>query len=91
MSATVSTAATAVSSCVATTSAANRAPNQGILQHGNPAVWDQSNPITLFIIQAGIIIVICRLLHWPLKWLRQPRVISEVIGGIILGVSFRVS
>lgn len=37
--------------------------------------------------QAGIIIVFCRLLHWPLSKLRQPRVIAEVIGGILLGPS----
>lgn len=37
--------------------------------------------------QAGIIIIFCRLLHWPLSKLRQPRVIAEVIGGIILGPS----
>jgi Kef-type K+ transport system membrane component KefB len=45
------------------------------------------NPIFLFIIQAGIIIIFCRLLHYPLSLLRQPRVIAEVIGGIILGPS----
>lgn len=38
-------------------------------------------------IQAGIIIIFCRLLHWPLSKLRQPRVIAEVLGGIILGPS----
>jgi Kef-type K+ transport system membrane component KefB len=37
--------------------------------------------------QAGIIIIFCRLLHYPLSWLRQPRVIAEVIGGILLGPS----
>lgn len=41
----------------------------------------------LFIIQAGIIIIFCRLLHWPLGMIRQPRVIAEVIGGILLGPS----
>lgn len=45
------------------------------------------NPIILFIIQAGIIVVFCRLLHWPLSKIRQPRVIAEVIGGIFLGPS----
>lgn len=34
-----------------------------------------------------IIIVLCRLIHWPLSKLRQPRVIAEVIGGIVLGPS----
>jgi Kef-type K+ transport system membrane component KefB len=37
--------------------------------------------------QAVIIIVLCRLIHWPLSKLRQPRVIAEVIGGIVLGPS----
>ncbi len=37
--------------------------------------------------QAGIIIIFCRLLHLPLQKLRQPRVIAEVIGGILLGPS----
>lgn len=40
-----------------------------------------------FVLQAGIIIIFCRLLHYPLSKLRQPRVIAEVIGGIILGPS----
>jgi Kef-type K+ transport system membrane component KefB len=38
-------------------------------------------------LQAGIIIIFCRLLHYPLSLIRQPRVIAEVIGGIILGPS----
>ena len=29
----------------------------------------------------------CRLLHWPLSKIRQPRVIAEVIGGVLLGPS----
>lgn len=37
--------------------------------------------------QAGIIIIFCRLLHWPLSKIRQPRVIAEVIAGVILGPS----
>lgn len=31
--------------------------------------------------------MLSRLLHWPLSKIRQPRVIAEVIGGIILGPS----
>ncbi|KAI1816563.1 K+/H+ antiporter 1 [Poronia punctata] len=34
-----------------------------------------------------IIIILCRLLHYPLSRLGQPRVIAEVIGGILLGPS----
>lgn len=37
--------------------------------------------------QAGIIIVFTRLLHYPLSKIRQPRVIAEIIGGILLGPS----
>ena len=63
-------------------------PNQaGILAGANPDVYDPHNPLTTFIIQAGIIIIFCRLLHEPLSRLRQPRVIAEVIGGIVLGPS----
>jgi Kef-type K+ transport system membrane component KefB len=62
-------------------------PQGGILEHGNPSHYDQKNPIVMFIIQAGIIIIFCRILHWPLKRIRQPRVIAEVIGGILLGPS----
>jgi Kef-type K+ transport system membrane component KefB len=36
-------------------------------------------------VQASIIIIFCRALNWPLSKIRQPRVISEVIGGILLG------
>ncbi|KAL4942303.1 hypothetical protein BDV06DRAFT_165629 [Aspergillus oleicola] len=66
----------------------NRAPPQGgILEGGNPSHYDPRNPIVIFIIQAFIIIVLSRLLHWPLSKIRQPRVIAEVIAGIILGPS----
>jgi Kef-type K+ transport system membrane component KefB len=37
--------------------------------------------------QAGLIIITCHLLHWPLSNIRQPRVIAEVVGGILLGPS----
>ncbi|PYH48069.1 Kha1p [Aspergillus saccharolyticus JOP 1030-1] len=59
----------------------------GILEGSNPTEYDSSNPIILFIIQASIIIVLCRLLHWPLSKIRQPRVIAEVIAGVVLGPS----
>ena len=39
------------------------------------------------VLQAGIIIIFCRILHFPLSKIRQPRVIAEVIGGILLGPS----
>ncbi|KAK0641235.1 Sodium/hydrogen exchanger family-domain-containing protein [Cercophora newfieldiana] len=63
------------------------APQTGIIEGANPTTYTPSNPITLFIIQASIVIVFCQLLHYPLRLLNQPRVIAEVIGGIILGPS----
>ncbi|EER27229.1 Sodium/hydrogen exchanger family protein [Coccidioides posadasii C735 delta SOWgp] len=66
----------------------NRAtPQGGIFDRLNPSQYDPKNPLTLFIIQASIIVIFCRLLHFPLSKIRQPRVISEVIGGILLGPS----
>ncbi|KAF2402883.1 hypothetical protein EJ06DRAFT_536405 [Trichodelitschia bisporula] len=80
--------ASLITTTAISSAAAHRAPPQGgILEHGNPAVYDPKNPIILFIIQAGIIIIFCRLLHYPLSKLRQPRVIAEVIGGVLLGPS----
>ncbi|KAL4905818.1 hypothetical protein BDW74DRAFT_13185 [Aspergillus multicolor] len=73
---------------MADNSTESRAPPQGgILEGGDPSQYDPKNPIVIFIIQAFIIIVLCRLLHWPLSKIRQPRVIAEVIAGIILGPS----
>ncbi|KAG4031517.1 hypothetical protein MFRU_009g02880 [Monilinia fructicola] len=84
---TIATTVTKASSSASPTSTHRAAPQGGILEGGNPTVYNASNPIILFIIQAGIIIIFCRLLHYPLSKLRQPRVIAEVIGGIILGPS----
>lgn len=76
------------STVAAASSDGNRAaPQAGVLEGGNPAKYSSSSPITLFIIQAMIIIIFCRLLHYPLSYLGQPRVIAEVIGGILLGPS----
>ncbi|KAL3473784.1 Sodium/hydrogen exchanger family-domain-containing protein [Aspergillus californicus] len=73
---------------MADNSTENRAPPQGgILEGGNPSQYDPSHPIVIFIIQAFVIIVLCHLIHWPLSKLRQPRVIAEVIAGIVLGPS----
>ncbi|OCL00713.1 K(+)/H(+) antiporter-like protein 1 [Cenococcum geophilum 1.58] len=77
-----------VSAATATATSKTKAPPQGgILEGANPSTYDPKNPIIIFIIQAGIIIIFCRLLHYPLSKLRQPRVIAEVIGGILLGPS----
>ncbi|KAI9275847.1 Sodium/hydrogen exchanger family-domain-containing protein [Phascolomyces articulosus] len=62
-------------------------PQAGIFAGLNPAEFNSANPIVLFIIQTVIILVFCRVLAIPLGYVRQPRVIAEVIAGIILGPS----
>ncbi|RDW57298.1 hypothetical protein BP5796_12748 [Coleophoma crateriformis] len=71
----------------ATPTSTQRASDSSILSGGNPSIYDPSSPITLFIIQASVILIVCRLLHFPLGYLRQPRVVGEVLGGILLGPS----
>ncbi|KAI4849470.1 hypothetical protein E4T44_03331 [Aureobasidium sp. EXF-8845] len=72
----------------ATAASTARAKAQGgILEGENPTHYNPKDPIIIFIIQAGVIILFCRLLHWPLSKIRQPRVIAEVIGGVLLGPS----
>ncbi|KAM0424946.1 hypothetical protein ACHAPT_009747 [Fusarium lateritium] len=78
MSATTTSAAAAVTSAH---------PQGGIIEGLNPIHYNPKDPISLFIIQAIIIIVFCRVLHYPLSRFGQPRVIAEVIGGIVLGPS----
>ncbi|KAJ5047328.1 uncharacterized protein L3040_003155 [Drepanopeziza brunnea f. sp. 'multigermtubi'] len=79
---------TASAAASATATGGNRAaPQGGILEGLDPTVYSPKSPYVLFIIQAGIIIIFCRILHYPLQKLRQPRVIAEVIGGVILGPS----
>ncbi|KAI8603211.1 Sodium/hydrogen exchanger family-domain-containing protein [Dissophora ornata] len=53
----------------------------------NPTTVNLSDPFVLFVIQAVIIIGLCYILHFGLRRLNQPRVISEVIAGVILGPS----
>lgn len=60
-------------------------PQAGVFSGLNPILFNPANPVVLFIIQAVIILTFCRVLAIPLGYLRQPRVIAEVIAGIILG------
>lgn len=59
----------------------------GIVAGRNPLEYSTSSPYTLFLFQATFIILLCQILHFPLKRLQQPRVIAEVITGILLGPS----
>lgn len=57
-----------------------RAPSQaGIFEGLNPSVWNPSDPIILFIIQATVVIALTRALYLPLSKIREPRDIAEVI------------
>ncbi|WVF65388.1 hypothetical protein IAT40_000115 [Kwoniella sp. CBS 6097] len=51
----------------------------------DPTTVDPSHPVTLFIIQLFIIICFTQGLGYAFKYINQPAVIAEVIGGIILG------
>ncbi|KAK6363084.1 K(+)/H(+) antiporter [Orbilia blumenaviensis] len=79
------TSAAAAATTAASNSTMKVADQTGIIGGANPSHYNKNDPIVVFIVQVFLIVVICRLLHWPLSKLRQPRVISEVIGGIILG------
>ncbi|KAG9119572.1 K(+)/H(+) antiporter, partial [Ceratobasidium sp. 392] len=57
----------------------------GILSGENPAHFDAANPIRIWIIQLIIIIFMTQFLAMILGKIKQPRVIAEVIGGVILG------
>ncbi|XWS29906.1 hypothetical protein CRYUN_Cryun24cG0070600 [Craigia yunnanensis] len=54
-------------------------------------VWQGDNPLDyslpLFILQLTMVVVTTRMLVFILKPLRQPRVVSEILGGILLGPS----
>ncbi|KII94608.1 hypothetical protein PLICRDRAFT_33408 [Plicaturopsis crispa FD-325 SS-3] len=65
-----------------------QAPAQaGIFSGDKPSQYNLNDPIRLWIIQVIIIVIFTQLLSLLLSRIRQPRVISEVIGGIILGPS----
>ncbi|KAI3727476.1 hypothetical protein L6452_16091 [Arctium lappa] len=59
-----------------------------ITTHG---IWQGDNPLDyslpLFILQLILVVITTRILVFILKPFRQPRVISEILGGVILGPS----
>ncbi|KAG9102871.1 K(+)/H(+) antiporter, partial [Ceratobasidium sp. 392] len=62
------------------------AEQQGGLLNGNdPTEVNLKDPIRLFIVQLGVIMLMTQLLSLFLGRIRQPKVIAEVLGGIILG------
>ncbi|KAJ3989058.1 Sodium/hydrogen exchanger family-domain-containing protein [Lentinula detonsa] len=62
------------------------APDQGGLLTGkDPSAFNTSDPLRLWIIQVGVIVGMASLLSLVLRKIRQPKVIAEVLGGILLG------
>ncbi|KAF8165761.1 Sodium/hydrogen exchanger family-domain-containing protein [Crassisporium funariophilum] len=57
----------------------------GVISGDNPTHYNAQNPIRLWIIQVVVIIAMTQLLSLGLSRIRQPRVIAEVIGGVLLG------
>ncbi|CAA7270692.1 unnamed protein product [Cyclocybe aegerita] len=57
----------------------------GLLSGKDPTEFNPSDPIRLWIIQVGIIVCTASILSLGLSKMRQPKVIAEVLGGIILG------
>jgi len=57
----------------------------GLLSGKDPTEYNTHDPIRLWIIQLAVIIITTQLLSMLLSKMRQPKVIAEVLGGIILG------
>ncbi|KAG2088910.1 Sodium/hydrogen exchanger family-domain-containing protein [Suillus cothurnatus] len=57
----------------------------GLLSGVDPSAFTTSDPLRLWIIQMGIIITMGQLLSLGLGKIKQPKVIAEVLGGILLG------
>jgi hypothetical protein len=56
-------------------------------QHALTRFLSLPSPLILFIVQAFVIVALSRLLAFFLGKIRQPRVIAEVIAGILIGPS----
>ncbi|KAH7885510.1 Sodium/hydrogen exchanger family-domain-containing protein [Phlebopus sp. FC_14] len=57
----------------------------GLLTGQDPSAVNTSDPLRLWIIQVGIIVFMAQLLSLFLGRIKQPKVIAEVLGGILLG------
>ncbi|KAG1780765.1 Sodium/hydrogen exchanger family-domain-containing protein [Suillus placidus] len=57
----------------------------GLLTGSDPSAFNVSDPLRLWIIQVGVIIMMAQLLSLGLGRMKQPKVIAEVLGGILLG------
>lgn len=59
----------------------------GIIAGKNPLEYLAGSPYVLFIFQSIFILLLCWVIYWPLRKIQQPKVIAEVISGILLGPS----
>ncbi|OJA12207.1 hypothetical protein AZE42_09565 [Rhizopogon vesiculosus] len=57
----------------------------GLLTGVDPTAFTTSDPLRLWIIQMGIIVMMAQLLALALGKIKQPKVIAEVLSGILLG------
>ncbi len=55
------------------------------MSHVDPTKVNPADPIRLWIIQLVIIVTTAQILALGLSRIKQPKVIAEVIGGIVLG------
>lgn len=53
--------------------------SSSVLLGGVPTNYDKTNPIVIFIVQAAIVIIFCRLLHFPLAYMRQRISSSKIV------------
>lgn len=60
-----------------------KATSDGVFQGDNPL----HSALPLLIVQICLVVVLTRILAYLLRPLRQPRVIAEIVGGILLGPS----
>ncbi|KAF8525168.1 Sodium/hydrogen exchanger family-domain-containing protein [Hysterangium stoloniferum] len=64
---------------------------QKILHQNGEHIWNDLDqiydPLRMWIFQFGIIIIVTQIISLPLRRLHQPKVIAEVLGGIILSPS----
>ncbi|KAJ6619881.1 Sodium/hydrogen exchanger family-domain-containing protein [Mycena sp. CBHHK59/15] len=57
----------------------------GLLSGKDPSAVNLADPLRLWIIQVGVIVGTASLLSLGLRKIHQPKVIAEVLGGILLG------
>ncbi|KAF8837550.1 hypothetical protein BDN67DRAFT_991719 [Paxillus ammoniavirescens] len=57
----------------------------GLLSEMDPTTLTTSEPLRLWIVQVAVIIMMAQLLSLGLRRIKQPKVIAEVLGGILLG------